>query len=89
MQQKNANKKVKGKEPKETYLILYLANLPTDYRFVVTGKRINSLLVNVQKDVIEKCILRNKRLQKINYGFCQPNLKYGDRIFEPAKHENQ
>ena len=51
--------KVRGKDPKETHLVLYLANLPTDCMFVVTDKRINNLLVNVQKDVIDNRIQRN------------------------------
>ena len=62
--------KVKEKDPKETHIVLYLANLPTDCMFDATRKRVNCLLVNVQKDVIENCIQRKEQLQVINYGFC-------------------
>ena len=41
---KTQTRQVQGEGPKETHLRLYLANLPTTCMFVVTCKRISSVV---------------------------------------------
>ena len=41
---KTQTRQVQGEGPEESHLRLYLANLPTTYMFVVTCKRISSVV---------------------------------------------